>query len=119
MARARQPRKVDILGVQFSVIQSTKKMPDATDHGETVVVERRIYLNPTVNKTPDDMASTFLHEVIHAILGVSGQDSLIKEDHEEGLVTALEHGLYPLIKQGVFMPAKPTTRRGAKKDGKS
>ena len=119
MARARQPRKVDILGVQFSVIKSTKKMPDATDHGETVVVERRIYLNPMVNKTPDDMASTFLHEVIHAILGVSGQDSLIKEDHEEGLVTALEHGLYPLIKQGVFMPTKPTTRRGVKRDGKS
>lgn len=105
-------RKVDILGVPFTVIRSTKKMPDEKDHGETVVLDRRIYLNPTVNKTPDEMASTLLHEVIHAILGISGQDQLFKEDQEEGVVTALEHGLYPLIQRGVFTPAnRRKTRR--------
>lgn len=99
-------RKIDILGVSFTLVKNVKKMPDKDDHGETNIIDRRIYLNPIKNKTHDEMASTLLHEVIHAILGVSGQDKFINEEHEEGLVTVLEHGLYPLIKQGIFTKEK-------------
>ena len=98
----KQRRKIDILGVPFTLVRDSEKMPDKDDHGETVILDRKIYLNPVKNKTHDEMAATLLHEVLHAILGVSGQDKFINKKIEEGLVTALENGLYPLIKQGLF-----------------
>jgi Zn-dependent peptidase ImmA (M78 family) len=44
-----------------------------------------------------DQNATLLHEVLHAILHYSGQGSVMEMKDEETLVTALEHGLQPLL----------------------
>lgn len=44
-----------------------------------------------------DQGATLLHEVIHAILYYSGQGAVMEVKDEETLVTALEHGLKPLL----------------------
>lgn len=42
---------------------------------------------------PDKLASVLLHEILHAVLGVAGWSASLTDDVEEGIVSALEHGL--------------------------
>ena len=99
MAKAKKPKKcITLLGVPFEVIFQDK----IDDDGDTVSglcygSGHRIYISTEENKTPEEINSTLLHECIHAILYVSGQSQLLKEDHEEGIVIALESALAPLI----------------------
>lgn len=66
------------------------------NYGETDGNERAILLNP--NQTADQLHSTRLHEYVHAILHCAGLSSQLKEDLEESIAVAIEHGLAPLIK---------------------
>lgn len=55
--------------------------------------------------------STLVHEILHAILRVSGIKQLIKDDIEEALVIAIENGLESIIElskysQSVFQKPK-------------
>ena len=86
------------MGTKFDV-QYTTKMPK-DDMGETIGNERQIKIRAKL--TGEKLKATLLHEVIHAILHVSGMTEILtKYDEdgklEEGLVVALEHGLTPIV----------------------
>lgn len=87
------PRYIQMLGVQVQIIEDTN-MEDS-DWGETHLEKRLIRLNP---KYRDYYPDTLLHEMIHMALGLSGQSELLKAEHEEGIVRALEHALIPFFK---------------------
>lgn len=80
------PRTISILGQPYQIRRS-----DLTeDHGFLDTDARVIHISRETSE-PD---RTLLHEVLHAILVESGQRWSIGEDHEEGVVRALESGLW-------------------------
>lgn len=44
-----------------------------------------------------ELESTILHELLHAILFITGQSFVLSSDTEEAFVRALEHGLIDLV----------------------
>jgi hypothetical protein len=86
------PSSVDVLGCTFKV--TCRPMKKGL-YGETDVLARTIDIS---TEYPLDVQwSAFLHEVIHAALGVSGQSEGLKDTKEEGIVLALENALAPLF----------------------
>jgi Zn-dependent peptidase ImmA (M78 family) len=77
-----------ILGKKFDVVY-TKAM-DKDDYGETISMERVIRIN--IQKAEWTWRPTLVHEMVHAILGVTGHTELLDEKTEEALAIALEHG---------------------------
>lgn len=45
----------------------------------------------------DNWKSHLLHELLHAVIFVSGISEMLSQDLEESLVRALEHGLRPFM----------------------
>lgn len=45
-----------------------------------------------------DKDSTLLHECIHAILFITGQNETLEHEQEEAIVRAIEHGMVGLVK---------------------
>jgi hypothetical protein len=41
--------------------------------------------------------STFLHEILHAILFISGHNETLEHEQEEAIIRAIEHGLFPIL----------------------
>lgn len=102
MTRVRRPAQLEILGVPFSVTWNKRDMPvdSREDCGETTAWEHKMQINSERCGDRATIDSTLLHEIIHAVLYLSGHHaSLLGEDvnKEEGLVLALENGLYPVI----------------------
>jgi Zn-dependent peptidase ImmA (M78 family) len=64
-------------------------------YGDCDVQQRKIRINSS--KSSEKQWETLFHEVIHAILGISGHSELLKEDGEEALTRLLEHQLWPLV----------------------
>ena len=58
--------------------------------------ELEIKIDPALNS--QHQASTFLHEIIHAILWTTGITYILPEDTEEQFVAALSCGLYQVLK---------------------
>lgn len=84
------PKSIYVLGHKFKM--SYPKRISANTMGETVTHERTIKVDSTLK--PEMFRSTYLHELIHAILGISGMADAINDAQlEEGIVIALEHGL--------------------------
>lgn len=81
------------MGIRYKVILSDK-MP-ASDWGETDTEARWIKINST--KPKKTHASTFLHEIVHGILGASGLTYLLDDKLEESICVAVEHGLSSLM----------------------
>lgn len=79
------------------VVDEDNEECDGTTDTETAVIEI------STSQTTDDQKMTLLHEVLHAALHESGYSYVIdSEKIEEGLVRALSHMLWPLIKQRKF-----------------
>ena len=94
-----KPKTENILGYQFSIEYVPQKHLDGTDedvHGETYGFKKQIRIRDTL--TGDDLGATLIHEYMHAILHVSGWTYALDDKVEEGLVTVLENGLWPIIK---------------------
>jgi len=98
-----RPTEENILGTEFTVdyvgIKQLSGTPDEDVHGETHGFQKKILIRDSL--TGDDLVSTLLHEYMHAILHVSGWTYALDEKHEEGVVSALESGLYPIIKHWI------------------
>lgn len=76
---------IDILGQRWTVkICKLKKA-----HGKCYCGKREIHVDPSDGRGME----TLMHEVLHAILDVSGMSQLLTEGLEEGIITALENGL--------------------------
>lgn len=41
--------------------------------------------------------STLLHEILHAIMFITGQNEILEFEQEEAIVRAIENGLFPLV----------------------
>jgi len=88
-----RPTQLDIMGTTFRIVQ-VKKIDKDDSMGECEPLQRTIKIKAGLN---DEMfESTLLHEVIHAILTITGQAEYLKHEQEEAIVLALEHGLGPL-----------------------
>lgn len=95
MSRSERPRRIKVCGVWFS-IQYVEGLVDEKGEamsGDCAPTTRKIRICTAQNDTPELIEATLLHEVLHAILFVTGQSQHLKSDREEGLVLALEHGL--------------------------
>lgn len=92
-----KPKRVVVLGQEFKVIY----VSNFAHYGETCTETFQIKINSRLKEK--QLEATLLHEVIHAILFISGWSfTLDPEDgpdkrNEEGLVRALEHGLKDLV----------------------
>ena len=76
------------------------KDSEGSNCGTTDRQGRIIEISLKENETDDQLESTILHEIIHAILYASGNHALINdEDKEESIVLALEYGLHQLYKR--------------------
>jgi hypothetical protein len=88
------PKKIKILGKEIKIVEEE----GMEDCGEFFLIARTIKIK---KEMPDEMKlETFLHEIVHAILGVSGiSDTLDSwgDSIEEGIVTAIENGLHEHI----------------------
>lgn len=86
---------VVIHGIKIPII--IKDIKD--NHGEyssdnkTITIDEAAEVNTT---------ATLLHEILHAILDISGTGELLKLKEEEAIVKSIENGLVPLIKSGFF-----------------
>jgi hypothetical protein len=88
----RLPTSLRIMGVDFS-IQYLDALPD-DELGEMDGPGRVIKINK--RQPREDQESTLLHEVLHAVLYLTGQSELLKHKREESLVLAIEAGLHSL-----------------------
>ncbi len=84
--------KLNIMGTEFSI--SYGKLPN-NELGETIGVERKIRISNKLSG--EQLKSTIIHELLHAILYITGQSERLDHDFEEAIVIALEHGLTPLV----------------------
>lgn len=85
-----RPTKIDILGIPVRIIQ-VKKIDKDDAYGESNFMDRTIKIRAGL---PEDLfESTLLHEIVHTILGMTGQSEHLKHEQEEAIVLALEHGL--------------------------
>lgn len=90
-----KPNRVNIMGTEFTVKYAKLS---GGDMGETKGNARIITIDPKLRG--EELKSTTIHEIIHAILHVTGQAEILAsygEHVEESLVVALEHGLTPMI----------------------
>ena len=91
------PTKVNIMGIAFAIkyVEVLEKTED-DNYGEMCGAERIIKIKKSLTNAQKFV--TIFHETIHAVLYISGQSETLTDEQEEGLVLALEHGLWPLIK---------------------
>ncbi len=85
------PSSVNILGQTYTV--SISKLPDGL-HGQCDTEKYAITISE--NQDEVNIKKTLLHEVVHAILHQTGWEYAIDDSKisEEGIVRALEHGLW-------------------------
>jgi ssRNA-specific RNase YbeY (16S rRNA maturation enzyme) len=94
-----KPSRVSVLGYEMKIVYAPiGQQPEALD-GNMTFDDRTITIDTKlVGKQLED---TLLHEIIHAILHISGLAFLLDDKSEEAVVRALEHGLSPLVKLNI------------------
>ncbi len=91
MSRRKKPSKINVLGTELTI-----KFAKESEDGTLGAFHADAYLMYLLNQPMWE--KTLLHEVLHAIIHYSGWGSKMDDKDEEGLVRALETGLWPLIK---------------------
>lgn len=101
MTAKKMPKKVTVLGVQFTIEYKPdlRASDDDSCFGLTDGAARVITLCTTKNNTPKKMEDTLFHECAHAILYVAGLSELLDGKMEEAVVLAIENGLSPLYRR--------------------
>ena len=99
---------VSILGVTYKV--RFKDVLIDTDTNEEVSglchrSQRLIEISLRENPTLAMQASSLIHEIVHAILYVSGHGEFFEEKQEEALTLALENGIYNVLNKLVRLVA--------------
>jgi Zn-dependent peptidase ImmA (M78 family) len=88
-----RPRTVKVFGEKFKIKYLHPDDCDDLDgaHGIMCLNEREIVINNTLPL--DQMRRTLIHEIAHAILGVSGISEKLNPAVEEAICVALEAGV--------------------------
>lgn len=129
MSKILTKTKIDILGTKWALHEidypdyESEDFGDCLPHIKTVRIFRSHH-----DRYGRSTTSTKLHESIHAILKQSGASELLSETIEETIVTAIEHGIFPLIQSGMFnektikkeeSETKPKSKRRPRRSRKS
>lgn len=96
------PKSVMILGQRFKV-KVEDLMTEHSLYGSTVAREQIIKVDKALSS--EQQRQTLFHECVHAALGVSGVTEVLSSkdiDIEEAVVTAIENGLWPLVRNSWF-----------------
>ena len=94
--KMRVPTLVDVLGTYYS-IEYHEDLGDL--HGEALVDEKIIKVCTGSHHSKEDIRATIFHETLHAVLWVSGINSVIGDsDKEEGIIRAIENSMKKQIK---------------------
>jgi hypothetical protein len=86
-----RPRTVNVLGQKFKI---KYLHPDDMDdcHGQLFLNSREIRIDSM--QPLDEMKRTIIHEVMHAVLGVSGVSEKLDPKTEEAICVAMESGVF-------------------------
>lgn len=85
------PKSIPIMGKNIPIIyknMGTRVMGCYQDMAITLNTNRKAHWNKRV----------LFHEVLHAVLAISGITNLLSTNTEEAIVECLENNLWPLIK---------------------
>jgi hypothetical protein len=89
--KRRRPRTVDVLGQKFKIrYKHEDDMEDCL--GITFTASREIWLQDGL--PADQMRRVLIHEITHAILGISGITEKLNPQLEEAICCAFESGIY-------------------------
>ena len=89
------PDTLMIMGVEWTIKYTDKLKDDEGDTlmGETDIDKYTITINIKDHDTDSEVARTTLHETLHAIMRMTGQNEMLSEKQEEAIVRAFEQGL--------------------------
>lgn len=85
------PTKITVLGQKIKVQQA--ELDDL--YGDFTPSKKTIRINEKL--TEEEKYQTLLHEAIHASLELAGWSHALSHETEEGIVRAIENGLWPLV----------------------
>lgn len=89
-------------------IRYLKKIPGETEddpsYGEFDRVTKVITINKARHTSGPELFSTVYHEILHAIMDITGQNTGMSEHREETLVRAFENSLYGVLQLNVSSP---------------
>ncbi|MBU0598821.1 hypothetical protein KKF61_07615 [Patescibacteria group bacterium] len=92
------PDTLKILGREIRVEQTPDLAHEHDDQGQAKFRIDSIRLQahtPSVPRTPQGIAITFLHEILHWLLFLNQEDKVIQDN--EALVARLSEGLYQVL----------------------
>ena len=97
----KHPSTIEIMGTIFTVryLQVLKDEDGTNLSGDMNGNDRLIRINLSQHSHDEILERTLLHEIIHAVLHMSGQSEILKDSTEEAIVVALENGLSQLYKR--------------------
>lgn len=106
-------KTIDVMGIKFKVTWTKDEMPDdcRDDFGGCSTEYRHIYINAEkCEDNEETIRRTVYHELNHAVLGITGLDTIVGAAHDEALAQAAEHA-WPeinkfLITQGYYKKYK-------------
>ena len=81
------PEEIDICGLRWKIVRKRMK-----DRGMAHLDSRIIDLADRLSG--EELEQTYLHELTHVVLHVSGLNSLLNEELEEAICLAMENILY-------------------------
>jgi len=94
------PKKINIAGIPFSVKSGDPTMdPSEPLLGVCLSDTREIIISDALPENQDLVARVVLHEALHGLLAVTGLSTLLADETEEAIVTALESHLPELMRQ--------------------
>ena len=101
----------EILGVPFLV-----EWADLASNtlGDCDCFVQRIRLSTRLLEDKEKARQVLRHEIVHAIMGVSGWGKALDDEQEEGLVTMFEYGLGPFFID-LKLPPKPEKKNAKTK----
>ncbi len=87
-----RPRSVNVMGQKFKIKYLSPDEIEENCEGVTFLSRREIHLD---NSLPlEQLRRVLIHEITHAILGVSGISEKLNAQVEESIAVAMESALY-------------------------
>lgn len=85
------PTRITVLGQKIKVVQVEldELYGDFTPSKKIIRINERL--------TEEEKYQTLMHEAIHAALELAGWSHALSNETEEGIVRAIENGLWPLV----------------------
>ncbi len=98
--KEKHPTTLNIMGAEW-VIKYVDRLKDDNDDdlmGETDIDKYTMTINIKDHESEAELGRTILHETLHAIMRMTGQNEMLSEKQEEAIVRAFEQGLCQLYR---------------------